>query len=110
MPRPTPNEYESIDHQQIPTAFTMSATMSGKLEHSTASTGTGCKNTDVSKTSLTQSIEKCAKAIATGQSNCKSWQFRIIQILKEKDLLSAIGDSDTPLVQTKMIRHLQSLL
>ena len=35
-------------------------------------------------------------AMATGQSNYNAWRFRIIRILKEKDLLSAIGDSDTP--------------
>ena len=74
----------------------MSATMSGTPESSTASTGTGSKNTAVSTTSLTQSIEKLDGAMATAHSNYHAWQFRIIRILKEKDLLSAIEDSDTP--------------
>jgi len=30
--------------------------------------------------------------MATGQSNYNAWQFRIIRILKEKDLLGAIED------------------
>jgi len=31
--------------------------------------------------------------MATGQSNYNAWRFRIIRILKEKDLLPAIEDS-----------------
>ena len=31
--------------------------------------------------------------MATGQSNYNSWRFRIIRIVKEKDLLEAIEDS-----------------
>ena len=31
--------------------------------------------------------------MATGQSNYHAWRFRIIRILQEKDLLSAIEDS-----------------
>ena len=34
--------------------------------------------------------------MATGQSNYNPWRFRIIGILKEKDLLPAIEDSDSP--------------
>lgn len=34
--------------------------------------------------------------MATGQSNYNAWRFRLIRILKERDLLSAIGDSDMP--------------
>jgi len=46
-----------------------------------------------STTSLTQSIEKLDGSMATGQSNYHAWRFRIIQILKEKDLLAVIEDS-----------------
>ena len=46
-----------------------------------------------STTSLTQSIEKLDGSMATGQSNYNAWRFRIIRILKEKDLLTAIEDS-----------------
>ena len=42
-------------------------------------------------TSLTQSIEKLDGSMASGKSNYdKAWKFRIIHILKEKSLLSAI--------------------
>jgi len=44
-------------------------------------------------TSLTQSIEKLDGSMATGQSNYNAWRFRIVRILKEKDLLPAIEDS-----------------
>jgi len=46
-----------------------------------------------STTSLTQSIEKLDGSMATGQSNYHAWRFRIIRILKEKDLLAVIEDS-----------------
>ena len=39
---------------------------------------------------LTQSIEKLEGSMATGQSNYNAWCFRIVRILKEKDLLDAI--------------------
>lgn len=79
----------------------MSATTSGAAESSTAHANTGSRNPNVSTTSLTQSIEKLDGAMATGQSNYNAWRFRIIRILKEKDLLSAIEDSDTPISTTK---------
>ena len=83
----------------------MSTTTSGAAESTSASTsastGTGSRNTGVSTTSLTQSIEKLDGAMATGQSNYNAWRFRIIRILKEKDLLSAIEDSDTPISSNK---------
>ena len=41
-------------------------------------------------TSLTQSIEKLDGSMASGKSNYQAWKFRIIRILKEKSLLSAI--------------------
>jgi len=46
-----------------------------------------------STTSLTQSIEKLDGSMSTGQSNYNSWRFRIVRILKEKDLLAAIENS-----------------
>jgi len=52
----------------------------------------GSKTSHRSTTSLTQSIEKLEGSMATGQSNYNSWRFRIIRILKEKDLLEAIED------------------
>jgi len=47
-----------------------------------------------STTSLTQSIEKLDGSMATGQSNYNAWRFRNIRILKEKNLLSAIEDTE----------------
>jgi len=47
-----------------------------------------------STTSLTQLIEKLDGSMATGQSNYNAWRFRIIRILKEKNLLSAIEDTE----------------
>lgn len=41
---------------------------------------------------MTQSIEKLYGSRATGQSNYNAWRFRIVQILKEKDLLAALED------------------
>jgi len=43
-----------------------------------------------STTSLTQSIEKLDGSIASGKSNYQAWKFRIVRILKEKGLLTAI--------------------
>ena len=81
----------------------MSATTSGTAEGTSASTSSvsGNKSTSVSMTSLTQSIEKLDGAMATGQSNYNAWRFRIIRILKEKDLLSAIEDSANTLSSNK---------
>ena len=46
-------------------------------------------------TSLTQSIEKLDGSMASGRSNYQAWRFRIVRILKEKGLLTAIeGDLD----------------
>jgi len=39
--------------------------------------------------------------MATGQSNYDAWRFRIIRILKEKDLLEAIEESTTPVGTAK---------
>ena len=43
-----------------------------------------------STTSLTQSIEKLDGSIASGKSNYQAWKFRIVRILKDKGLLTAI--------------------
>ena len=56
--------------------------------NSTGGSGSPCSNT----TSLTQSIEKLDGSMATGESKYNAWRFRIIRILKEKDLLSAIEE------------------
>ena len=77
----------------------MSATATG--EEATSSTSTGGTKPNVSTTSLTQSIEKLDGAMATGQSNYNAWRFRIIRILKEKDLLSAIEDSEGTVSSSK---------
>jgi len=65
-----------------------SGTTSGSGSHASGS-GRNHANT----TSLTQSIEKLEGSMATGQSDYNAWRFRIIRILKEKDLLPAIEDS-----------------
>jgi len=59
----------------------------------TGASSTSNKNTHTSTTSLTQSIEKLDGSMATGQSNYNAWRFRIIRILKEKDLLEAIEEA-----------------
>jgi len=41
-------------------------------------------------TSLTQSIEKLDGSMASSKSNYQAWKFRIVRILKEKGLLTAI--------------------
>src|SRR5437879_7301641 len=43
-------------------------------------------------TSLSHSIEKLDGSMASGKSNYVAWKFRILRILKEKGLASAIGD------------------
>jgi len=73
----------------------MSASASGSTRSASTRTTPGNTNPSTSTTSLTQSIEKLDRAMATGQSNYNAWRFRIIRILKEKDLLSAIEDSGT---------------
>ena len=69
----------------------MSTEQSGTSEGSSSSTG-GSGSTHSNTTSLTQSIEKLDGSMATGESNYNAWRFRIIRILKEKDLLSAIEE------------------
>ena len=59
------------------------------------------KTSHSSTTSLTQSIEKLDGSIATGQSNYNAWRFRIIRILKEKDLLEGIEENSTPVGTAK---------
>ena len=69
----------------------MSAEQSGTSGSSSSTSGGGRNPTNT--TSLTQSIEKLDGSMATGQSNYNAWRFRIVRILKEKDLLAAIEDS-----------------
>src|ERR1700743_30056 len=71
----------------------MSATIGESAASGGTSTTSGSGSAGVSTTSLTQSIEKLDGSMATGQSNYNAWRFRIIRILKEKDLLAAIDDS-----------------
>ena len=61
-------------------------------DSSTGESSTPIKNGQPRTTSLTQSIGKLDGSMATGQSNYNAWRFRIIRILKEKDLLEAIED------------------
>ena len=70
-------------------------------DNSSGETSTTSKTSHSSTTSLTQSIEKLDGSMATGQSNYNAWRFRIIRILKEKDLLEAIEERGTPVGNTK---------
>jgi len=79
----------------------MSAATRSTSGEASSRTGTSSTTSGVSTTSLTQSIEKLDGAMATGQSNYNAWRFRIIRILKEKGLLSAIEDTDTPASTSK---------
>ena len=79
----------------------MSATTSGTGEATSSTGSTGGTKANVSTTSLTQSIEKLDGAMATGQSKYNAWRFRITRILKEKDLLSAIEDSEETVCSSK---------
>ena len=44
-------------------------------------------------TSLSHSIDKLDRMMATGKSNYNSWRFRLVLILKEKDLLTVVTES-----------------
>ena len=44
-------------------------------------------------TSLSHSIEKLDGSMATGKSNYVAWKFRVLRILKEKGLVSALEES-----------------
>ena len=57
------------------------------------SSGSASGRNPANTTSLTQSIEKLDSSLATGQSNYNAWRFRIIRILKEKELQQALEDS-----------------
>ena len=65
----------------------------GRDDSSASGASSRSENSSVSTTSLTQSIEKLDGSMATGQSNYHTWRFRIIRVLKEKNLLAAIEDS-----------------
>ena len=53
----------------------------------------------VPSTSLSHSIDKLDGTMATGHSNYNAWRFRLIRILKEKDLLAIVtdGPGSTPI-------------
>jgi len=73
----------------------MLASTSGTGSADGRSTGTTTRGSNIlaSTTSLTQSIEKLDGSMATSQSNYDAWRFRIIRILKEKDLLAALEEN-----------------
>ena len=56
-------------------------------------TSQGTSERPTASTSLSHSIEKLDGTMATGRSNYNAWKFRLIRILKEKSLLSAITNS-----------------
>ena len=58
----------------------------------TVESSTTSKSTHTSTTSLNQSIKKLDGSMATGPSNHNAWQFRIIRILKVKDLVEVIEE------------------
>jgi len=65
----------------------------GREDTSVGGASSRSGNPSVSTSSLTQSIEKLDGSMATGQSNYHAWRFRIVRILKEKNLPAAIEDS-----------------
>lgn len=67
-----------------------SGSASRGFEGSTSTTGPSGTAATVSTTSHTQSIEKLDGSMATGQSNYNPSCFRIVCILKEKNLLGAV--------------------
>ena len=56
-------------------------------------TSPGASEQPTASTSLSHSIEKLDGTMATGRSNYNAWKFRLIRILKEKGLVSAITNS-----------------
>ena len=61
---------------------------------SRSSSSTASASTHSNTISHEQSIEKVDGSMAMGQSNYNAWRFRIIRILKEKDLLSVIEEEN----------------
>ena len=57
-----------------------------------ASTADSNTTSTSATTSLTQLIEKPNGSMASGRSNYQAWKFRVIRILKEKGLLTAIEE------------------
>ena len=47
-------------------------------------------------TALSHSIDKLDGTMATGKSNYNAWRYRLVRILKEKDLLTVVLDSPAP--------------
>jgi len=92
---------EQETKRQTKESEAMSASTRSTAGEASSCTSTTSVNSGVSTTSLTQSIEKLDGGMATGQSNYNAWRFRIVLILKEKGLLSAIEDTDTPVSTSK---------
>ena len=53
-------------------------------------TGNAAGERAAPSTSLSHSIDKLDGTMATGKSNYNSWRFRLVRILKEKDLLTVV--------------------
>ena len=47
-------------------------------------------------TALSDSIEKLVGTMATGKSNYNAWRFRLVRILKKKELLTTVTEGSTP--------------
>ena len=69
--------------------------MAGETETTapaTAGTGNTTGERAAPSTSLSHSIDKLVGTMATGKSNYNSWRFRLVRILKEKDLLTVVTE------------------
>ena len=50
------------------------------------------QNCLAASTALSHSINKLDGTMATGKSNYNAWRFRLVRILKEKDLLTVVSE------------------
>ena len=50
------------------------------------------QNRPAASTALSHSIDKLDGTMATGKSNYNAWRFRLVRILKEKDLLTVVSE------------------
>ena len=57
---------------------------------------TATQERPASATALSHSIEKLDGTMATGKSNYNAWRFRLVRILKEKELLTTVTEGSTP--------------
>ena len=55
-------------------------------------TGNAAGERAAPSTSLSHSIDKLDGTMATGKSNYNSWRFRLVRIVKEKDLLTVVTE------------------